>query len=208
MDRDEYILQHIDKEPELLKEISRDSYVRFINGRMVSGHLQGRILVMLTKMINPKRILEIGTFTGYSAICFAQGSSENCEIHTLEKNDENEELIQTWFDKSEYTERLHLHIGDALETIETIQGPFDMVFIDADKRQYKDYYEKIFPKVSKGGYILADNTLWNGKILKEINHNDKQTLAISEFNNYIAQDLRIEKVILPLRDGLTLIRKK
>lgn len=208
MDRHEYILNHIDKEPELLQKINRDSHVRFINGRMVSGHLQGRILVMLTRMINPKKILEFGTFTGYSALCFAEGSSENCEIHTLEKNDENEELIQNWFDKSEYTNKLHLHIGDALETIDNLEGPFDMIFIDADKRQYKEYYEKIFPKVQQGGYILADNTLWNGKILEEIKDNDKQTVAISDFNNYIAKDSRIEKVILPLRDGLTLIRKK
>jgi Predicted O-methyltransferase len=204
----EYIQSHIDPEPELLRQINRDTHVKFINGRMVSGHLQGRLIVMLCRMIRPKRILELGTFTGYSALCFAEGTEEDAEIHTIERNDELEDLATGWFKLSEYGHKITLHIGNALELIPHLEGTFDLAFLDADKREYIEYYETIFPKIPSGGFILADNTLWNGKLVEEISHNDAQSIAISDFNNYIANDSRIEKVILPLRDGLTIIHKK
>ena len=205
---EEYILSHIDEEPEILRLLNRDTQVNFLNGRMVSGHLQGRLLVMLSRMIKPERVLEIGTFTGYSAICFAEGTDENAQIHTVELNDELEETILNWFRLAGYSEKIQLHIGDALEIIPELEGLFDMVFIDLEKRDYIACHEAVFPKVKPGGFILVDNTLWYGKILGEIDPGDAQSLAISKYNDYIANDSRVEKVILPLRDGLTIIRKK
>jgi len=205
---EQYILSHIDSEPEILRQLNRDSHVKLLNGRMVSGHLQGRLLVMLCHMIRPRRILELGTFTGYSALCFAEGTGEDAEIHTIEHNDELEDMARSWFDRSLYGHKINLHVGDALELIPQLAGTFDMVFIDADKRQYIDYFEAVLPKVRNGGFILADNTLWSGKVLGDIARNDYQSLAVSKFNDYIAKDSRVEKVLLPLRDGLTLIYKK
>ena len=174
---------------------------------MMSGHLQGRILKMLCRMIQPKMILELGTFSGYSALCLAEGS-DDATIHTIEHNDELEEMIQNFFSESDYKNRIKLHIGDALEIIQTLDEVFDLVFIDADKRQYLEYYEAVLPKVRKGGFIFADNTLWAGKVVQPLQQNDKQTEAILKFNDFIANDLRVEKVILPLRDGLTILMKK
>lgn len=175
---------------------------------MVSGHVQGRFLVMLCRMLKPMRILELGTFTGYSALCFAEGSPEGAEIHTIEHNDELEGRIKSWFDKSEFGSKIKLHIGNALNVVPTFNELFDLAFIDLDKRDYKVCYETVLPKIKEGGFILIDNTLWGGKILGEITPNDSQSLAISEFNDYLAKDIRIDKVMLPLRDGLTLIYKK
>jgi len=208
LELEQYLLSHIDEEPEILRQLDRDTKVRFLNARMVSGHLQGRILVMLCRMINPERVLEIGTFTGYSAICLAEGTAENAEVHTIELNDEMEEQINHWVDISGYSDKIRLHIGDAKDVIPSLEGQFDLVYMDHDKKEYKNCYDTVFPKVKPGGFILADNTLWSGKILGEIAPNDKQSLAISKFNDYIANDFRVEKVILPLRDGLTIIRKK
>jgi caffeoyl-CoA O-methyltransferase len=205
---EQYLLTHTDPEPELLRALSRDSYVKLLNGRMVSGHLQGRLLVMLCRMIRPKRVLELGTFTGYSALCFAEGTDTDAEIHTIESNDELEDRARDWFEKSEFGSKITLHIGDALKIIPELPGSFDLVFIDADKREYLAYYEAVLPLVKTGGFLLADNTLWDGKILSEIAPNDTQSLAISEFNDYLAKDSRVEKVLLPIRDGLTLIHKK
>jgi len=205
---EKYILSHIDSEPEVLRQLDRDSHVKLLNARMVSGHLQGRLIVMLCRMIRPKRVLELGTFTGYSALCFAEGTDEGAEVHTIEHNDELEDLARNWFSRSEFGHKIQLHIGDALELIPQIEGMFDLVFIDADKRQYLEYYEAVLPKVRTGGFILADNTLWSGKVLGEIAQNDAQSLAVSRFNDYIANDLRVEKVILPIRDGLTILYKK
>lgn len=205
---EQYILSHIDSEPEILRQLDRDSHVKLLNARMVSGHLQGRTLVMFCHMIHPKRILEIGTFTGYSALCFAEGTEPDAEIHTIERNDELEDPARSWFERSGYGQKIALHIGDALDLIPRMEGLFDLVFIDADKREYIEYYEAVLPKVPSGGFILADNTLWNGKLLEEIAQNDAQSFAISKFNDYIANDSRVEKVILPLRDGLTIIYKK
>lgn len=205
---DHYLQEHTDPEPDLLQELSRDTHVRLLNGRMVSGHVQGRLLVMLCRMIQPKKVLELGTFTGYSALCFAEGTAEDAQIHTIEINDELEDQARYWFSRSAYGHKIVLHIGDALEIIPSMDEDFDLAFIDSDKRDYKACYETVLTKVRKGGFILVDNTLWGGKILTEIAPNDAQSLAIIEFNDYLANDSRVEKVLLPLRDGLTLIYKK
>jgi caffeoyl-CoA O-methyltransferase len=203
-----YLLDHTDSEPALLQELSRDTQSRLLNGRMVSGHLQGRLLVMLCRMIQPKKVLELGTFTGYSALCFAEGTAEDAEIHTIEINDELEDQAKHWFNRSEFGHKIRMHIGDALQLLPLLDETFDLAFIDSDKRDYKACYEAVMFKVRTGGFILVDNTLWGGKILAEIAPNDAQSLAILEFNDYLANDSRVEKVLLPLRDGLTLIYKK
>lgn len=208
MNLDEYISKHSDAEPEYLAKINRATHVKLINPRMCSGHLQGRVLSMFCRMIQPNRILELGTFTGYSALCMAEALPEGGVLHTIECDDELEDFILQNFAGSEYADKIQLHIGDALTEIEKLNETFDLVFIDADKREYLDYYEAVLPKLRQGGYILADNTLWDGKVLKTVEPNDKQTIEIMRFNDFVATDPRVEKVILPLRDGLTLIRKK
>lgn len=205
---DEYILQHSEQEPLLLQELYREAHVRLLRPRMVSGHLQGRILSMLSKMIQPKRILEIGTFAGYSALCLAEGLPADGKIITIEIDDEMEDFARSFIDKSPYKEQIELVIGDSLHLIPTMEEKFDLVFIDADKRDYCAYYDVVFDKVLSGGYIFADNTLWDGKVVEPLVPNDKQTAGVLAFNRYIAADTRVEKVVLPLRDGLTLIRKK
>lgn len=205
---EEYILQHIDEEGDLLKNLNRDAHVNLLRPRMLSGHLQGRLLKMFCRLVQPKRILEIGTYTGYATLCLAEGAPNDAEIHTLEVNDELEDFIMKHLHKSKLEDKIHLHIGDALEIIPTLNETFDLVFIDANKRHYCQYYDLIFDKVRPGGLIIADNTLWDGKVLETPHHTDKQTIGIQEFNNLIAKDNRIEKVILPMRDGLTLIWKK
>lgn len=205
---DDYILKHIDQEPGYLAEINRDTHVRVLNPRMLSGHWQGRVLSFLSKMIRPEAILELGTFTGYSALCLAEGLTGNGVLHTIECDDELEDLILENIGKTPYKENIILHIGDAVAVIAGLGRRFDLVFMDADKREYLQYYELLLPLVRQGGFILADNTLWDGKVLKETEHNDSQTEAIKLFNDFIAADDRVEKVMLPLRDGLTLIRKK
>ena len=208
MNLDEYISKHSDVEPEYLAKINRATHVKLINPRMCSGHLQGRVLSMFCHMIQPNRILELGTFTGYSALCIAEALPEGGVLHTIECDDELEDFILQNFAGSEYADKIQLHIGDALTEIEKLNETFDLVFIDADKREYLDYYEAVLPKLRHGGYILADNTLWDGKVLKAVEPNDKQTIEIMRFNDFVATDPRVEKVILPLRDGLTVIRKK
>jgi len=208
MNLDEYISKHSDVEPEYLAKINRATHVKLINPRMCSGHLQGRVLSMFCHMIQPNRILELGTFTGYSALCIAEALPEGGVLHTIECDDELEDFILQNFAGSEYADKIQLHIGDALTEIEKLNETFDLVFIDADKREYLDYYEAVLPKLRRGGYILADNTLWDGKVLKAVEPNDKQTIEIMRFNDFVATDPRVEKVILPLRDGLTVIRKK
>lgn len=211
MDRqlEQYILTHISTEPEELRVIERHVNTRLLYPRMCSGHLQGRILKMLTAMINPRRVLELGTYAGYSALCIAEGLQRtDARVDTIEVDDEIEDFIRTHLATSVHGQRVDLHIGDALEIIPRIdRGDWDMVFIDANKRTYVDYYEAILPRIPSGAFILADNTLWDGKILDtDLNH-DAQTLGIADFNNLVANDSRVETVILPLRDGLTLIRK-
>lgn len=205
---EEYILSHIDGEGDLLKNLNRDAHVNLLRPRMLSGHLQGRLLKMFCRMVQPKRILEIGTYTGYATLCLAEGADDDAEIHTLEVNDELEDFIMKHLHKSKLEDKIHLHVGDALEIIPTLNEEFDLVFIDANKRHYCQYYDLIFDKVKSGGLIIADNTLWDGKVLEIPHHTDKQTIGIQEFNDKIAKDDRVEKVILPIRDGLTLIWKK
>lgn len=208
MSTEDYISLHSDKEPDYLAAINRATHVRMINPRMLSGHLQGRVLAMFCKMIQPKRILELGTFTGYSALCMAEALPEDGLLHTVECDDELEDFIRENLSKVSHGKKVILHIGNALELIESIDETFDMVFIDADKREYSAYFEAVLPKLRKGGFILADNTLWDGKVLKTPDENDRQTIEIIHFNSMIAADERVEKVMLPLRDGLTIIRKK
>jgi predicted O-methyltransferase YrrM len=206
---EEYILAHIDHEPELLREMQREAHVKLLHPTMVSGHLQGRLLKMLVQMIRPARVLEIGTYTGYSALSIAEGLEDDAALHTIEIDDEMEDMIRRYFSRSPSGKRITLHVGDAFEIIPRFgDAYFDMVFIDADKRDYWKLYETVLPKVRKGGFLLADNTLWHGKVLEETESNDWQTKGIIAFNDKLADDDRVEKVILPLRDGLTLIRKK
>lgn len=205
---EEYIESHSEQESAYLAKVNRRTHVRLINPRMMSGHLQGRVLAMLCHMIQPKRVLELGTYSGYSALCMAEAMAGDSILHTIEHDDEQEDFIRENFAGSDHAHKIKLHIGDALEEIEKLNETFDLVFIDADKRQYLDYYEAVLPKLRQGGFILADNTLWDGKLLNEVHPNDKQTIEIMRFNDFIAADSRIEKVILPLRDGLTIIRKK
>lgn len=206
---EDYINDHIDAEPDLLKQINREAHVKILHGDMLSGHLQGRMLKMFTQMIQPQKILEIGTFVGYSTLCFAEALSDDAKIHTIEINDELEDIIRANFAKSQYNDQIKLYIGDAVDVMPQFEPmSFDLVFIDADKKKYREYYELILPTVRPGGFIIVDNTLWYGKVVAEVKSNDRSTQAILDFNEVIAHDNRIEKVILPVRDGLTIIRKK
>jgi len=208
MNIEDYILSHTDAEPEYLAKVNRATHLKLINPRMLSGHLQGRVLSMFCKMIQPHNILELGTFTGYSALCMAESLPENGILHTIECDDELEDFIKQNFSASDYNDKIKLHIGDALQVIDKMDIIFDLVFIDADKREYLAYYEAVLPKLRSGGFILADNTLWDGKVLQKVENNDKQTFEIMRFNDFVSSDNRVEKVMLPLRDGLTIIRKK
>ena len=205
---EQYILNHIDAEGETLSALSRDAHVNLLRPRMLAGHLQGRILKMLCRMCRPKTVLEIGTFTGYATLCLAEGTDENAVIHTIEMNDELEDFILKHWNRSELMKKIQLHIGDALDIIPQLNWMFDFVFIDADKRLYSEYYELVFDKVAPGGIIVADNTLWDGKVLKMPPDADAQTAGIATFNDKVAADRRVEKVILPVRDGLSVIYKK
>jgi len=207
MNTEEYITAHSDIEPEYLAKLNRITHLRMINPRMLSGHFQGRVLAMFCHMIQPKTVLEIGTFTGYSAISMAEGMPEDGVLHTIDYDDELESFLKDVFAGSEHGHKIKLHIGDALTVIASMDETFDLVFIDADKEEYQAYFEAVLPKVRPGGYLLVDNTLWDGKVLKPVDPKDKETIAIMKFNETIAKDTRIEKVLLPVRDGLTLIRK-
>lgn len=206
---DQYILDHIDAEGEYLHALWRDTQLRLVYGQMASGHLQGRLLKMLVQMIAPRMLVELGTFSGYSALSMAEGLQPGAELHTFEIFDEMEDFVRPWFERSEYADRIHLHIGDAMELVPQMDVEWDMAFVDADKRRYVEYYEMLLPRIRKGGFMLVDNTLWYGRVLEEHPRaSDLQTNAIKAFNDLVAADGRVEKVILPLRDGLTLIRKK
>ena len=202
-----YILDHISAEEDFLTELDRETNLTILGARMLSGHLQGKILSMLSSMIAPMNILEIGTFTGYSAICLAQGLKPGGRLHTFEVNDELEQIAGKYFKKAGLNTVIIQHVGDALQLVPEMDLQFELVFIDGDKREYPAYYEMVFGKVPIGGYIIADNTLWNGKILEEPEPNDDQTKGILAFNEMIKNDHRVEKVILPIRDGMTIIRK-
>ena len=203
-----YILQHMDEESDYLKALYRQAHLKLINPRMTSGHLQGRLLKMLVQLARPKRVLEIGTFAGYSALCMAEGLGEGAMLHTYEIDDELEDFTRPWIEGSPYGDKVCFHIGNALEEVPQLGEVFDFVFMDGDKRQYMEYYEMILQHTSPGALILADNTLWDGHVVDKAYLNDRQTVAINEFNAFVATDKRVEKLILPLRDGLTMIRKK
>lgn len=206
-DLEDYIEKHISEEPALLKKIDRATNLYHLNGRMCSGHIQGRLLKMLTSMIAPERIIELGTFTGYSALCMAEALGDKGELHTIESDDELEEEIRKNFSQSPHGEKIKLHIGRALEVMDKFEdSTFDMAVIDADKREYSKYFEKLKHKVRKGGYILADNTLWDGHVTEKGRHST-QTQGIIDFNDIVARDPGVEVAIVPVRDGLTLIRK-
>ena len=212
----EYIEQHSSPESPALKQITRSTHLEVINPRMLSGHIQGRVLSMLSQMIQPKRILELGTFTGYSALCLAEGLIEDGKLITIEHNDEMEDAIRRNLSLSPLGEKIELVIGDAKEELKRLgerreakgTGLFDLVFIDADKKEYCDYLDLVLPLMRDGGWILADNTLWDGHIIDHAYDKDKQTLALRAFNDKVMQDKQLEKVILPLRDGLTIIKKR
>ena len=197
---DEYILQHIDDESDYLKALYRDTHVKLLRPRMASGHLQGRMLKMFVRMIRPRQVLEIGTYSGYSALCLAEGLEEGAMLHTFEINDEQEDFTRPWLEGSPYADKIKL--------LPDMNITFDLAFVDGDKRKYIEYYELVLKMLSPGGYIIADNTLWDGHVLEEPHHTDLQTIGIKKFNDLVATDSRVEKVILPLRDGLTIIRKK
>ncbi len=205
---DEYILAHIDSESELLARLNRETHLFHLRPRMCAGHLQGRLLKMFVRMIAPHRILELGTFTGYSALCLAEALPDDGELHTIEIDDELEDFIRNHLSQSPLSSKITLHIGDARKLLENGNlGSFDLVFIDANKRQYCEYYDLVFNLVTHGGFIIADNTLWDGKVVEPGKKIDAQTQGILNFNDKIANDHRVEKVILPLRDGLTIIHK-
>lgn len=210
MDILEYIEQHSTPESEALRQIVHTTHIEMINPRMMSGHIQGRVLSMFSQMIRPQRILELGTFTAYSTLCLAEGLADDGTLVTLEHNDELEDMILRNLALSPLGEKVQLVIGDAMEWLvaQSSDWLYDLVFIDADKREYSAYLDAVLPLVRPGGWILADNTLWDGHIIEEAYDKDKQTLALRAFNDKVAQDERLDKVILPLRDGLTIIRKK
>ncbi|MBN1184194.1 MAG: O-methyltransferase [Bacteroidales bacterium] len=205
---EKYILKHISTEGEVLHELYRKTNLEVVKSVMISGHWQGQLLEMLSKMIQPETILEIGTFTGYSAICLAKGLKPGGILHTIERNDELIDLAQSYIEKAGMISKIKLHIGEALSIINSLNIIFDLVFIDADKWDYLPLYQAIFPKLKGGGYVLADNILWSGKVIGELKTNDKETKSIIAFNDFIANDTRVDKVIIPIRDGLTIIRKK
>lgn len=207
LDLEKYILSHIDQQDNVLIDLERYTHLNVLRPRMLSGHLQGSILKMFCRMINPLSVLEIGTFTGYSAICMAQGIRPEGHIHTIDINDELESLILEYFHKANVHNQITLHIGNAIEIIPSIQDSFDLVFMDGDKREYPKYLKMVLPKVKIGGFILADNILWDGKVAKPNMPDDNYTKGIMDFNDMVKNDERLEKTILPIRDGLLLIRK-
>ncbi len=205
---DDYVVAHSENEPELLYQLNRETNMNVLRPRMLSGHFQGRVLSMLSHMIQPEEVLEIGTYTGYSALCFAEGMKEGGRILTIDKNEELEDLVNTYIEKSPYSGRIECVIGDAMEIIPTLNRTFDLVFIDADKSNYINYYNLVFDKVRSGGYMIIDNVLWSGKVLEPVEDDDIDTKVLIELNQMIHNDERVQEVLLPIRDGLTIVRKK
>lgn len=205
---DDYVVAHSENEPELLYELNRQTYLQVLQPRMLSGHFQGRVLSMFSQMIQPKNVLEIGTYTGYSALCIAEGLTSEGKIITIDKNEELEDFVNKFIEKSEFKDQIECKIGDAMEIIPQLDQQFDLVFIDADKSNYINYYNLVFDKIPSGGYILIDNVLWSGKVIEPTKKGDKDTEILKELNKMIHEDERVQEVLLPIRDGLTLIRKK
>ncbi len=205
-DLENYIAQHSQAEPELLAALNRETHLKIMQPRMLSGHFQGRVLSMLSKIIRPNQILEIGTYTGYAALCLAEGLTPNGQLHTIELNDELSIIQQKYFNLSPYKNQIKPYYGNAREIIPTLTETFDLVFIDADKESYTTYFDLILPKMNKGGIILSDNVLWSGKVVEPVKANDKSTQALLAYNQKINEDPRVETVLLPIRDGLTVTR--
>jgi caffeoyl-CoA O-methyltransferase len=201
-----YIEQHSDVEPILLQELSRETHLKVIQPRMITGHFQGRFLSLLSKIIAPKRILEIGTYTGYSALCLAEGLIESGTLETIEVNPELAAIQKKYFDKSDYSSQIKTYMGDALDIIPTLEGPFDLVFIDAEKKQYDAYFEAVIKKSKSGTVILSDNVLWTGKVVEPLDPKDKTTKVLLDYNKKLAEDPRVQTSLLPIRDGLTMSR--
>lgn len=205
---DDYIVAHSAREPELLQKLNRETNEKVLQPRMLSGNYQGRLLSLLSKMISPKRILEIGTYTGYSALCLAEGLAANGELHTIDINEELYDLQKRYFEASPWKDQIKQHLGDAAEIIPSLKGDFDLVFIDADKPNYPTYYKLVIDRLKSGGIILSDNVLWSGKVIQELQEDDESTKALLEYNKLLVEDDRLETVMLPVRDGLTISRKK
>ena len=205
---EKYALEHTEAEPAILQELNRETNSSVLMPRMLSGHLQGRVLAMLSKMIQPKRILEIGTYTGYSAICLAEGLSIGGKLHTIDINEELADMVCKYFKKAKVDEKIIFHVGSAMNIIPNLNETFDLVFIDADKENYSNYYDLVFEKVRKGGFIIADNVLWSGKVLDDLKVMDDDTKALYDYSQKVHADNRVEHILLPIRDGLMIARKK
>jgi predicted O-methyltransferase YrrM len=203
---EDYIEQHSEKEPALLAALNKETYRKILLPRMLSGHFQGRVLSMLSKLIRPINILEIGTFTGYAALCLCEGMQENGQLHTIDIKEELVDFQRKYFNKSPWGNQIVQHLGEAISIIPTLDIKFDLVFIDADKENYINYFELILPKMNKGGIILSDNVLWSGKVLEPLQKNDLSTKILLEYNELLKNDVRVETVLLPIRDGLTVSR--
>lgn len=202
-----YVINHSEDEPELLQQLTRETYQKILQPRMLSGHYQGRVLSMLSKLIHPKHILEIGTYTGYSALCLAEGLQKDGELHTIDVNEELMDFQRKYFEKSIYGDQIHQHLGNALDIIPKLDKTFDLVFIDADKENYVNYFHLIINRLKSGGIILSDNVLWSGKVIEPLDDKDIATKGILQYNQLLKEDKRLETVILPIRDGLTISRK-
>lgn len=205
-DLENYVTNHSQAEPELLAKLNKETHQKILQPRMLSGHFQGRVLSMLSKIIRPKNILEIGTYTGYAALCLAEGLAENGTLDTIDIEEELFDFQKKYFDASEWKDQIFQHLGDAIDIIPTLNKKFDLVFIDADKENYVNYFHLIVPIMNKGGIILSDNVLWSGKVLEEVKGNDKSTRVLLEYNKLVKEDPRVETVLLPIRDGLTISR--
>lgn len=205
---DDYVVNHSQKEPKLLRQLNKETWQKVLNPRMLSGGYQGRVLAMVSKLIQPKTILEIGTYTGYSALCLAEGLQQNGTLFTIDKNEELEDFAKKYFEQSPYNTQIKQLLGNALDIIPTLNEKFDLVFIDADKSNYNTYFKLIIGKMNSGGVILSDNVLWSGKVVEKIEPNDKDTKALIEYNELLNSDDRIETILLPIRDGLSISRVK
>ena len=205
---DDYVVKHSEDEPELLQQLSRETHQKILQPRMLTGHYQGRLLSMISKLVKPKNILEIGTYTGYSALCLAEGMQSNGELHTIDINEELFDFQRKYFEKSNYGNQIHQHLGNALDIVPKLNINFDLVFIDADKTNYVNYFNIIIDKLNPGGIILSDNVLWSGKVIEKVKPDDFDTKALIKYNTLLKEDSRIETVLLPIRDGLTISRKK
>lgn len=205
---DDYVVQHTENEPELLRELSRETFQKMLQPRMLSGHFQGRILSFLSKLIRPKKILELGTFTGYSALCLAEGLDKDGELHTIDKNEELVSFQKRYFNRSIHGSKIHQHTGCALEIIKKLNYKFDLIFIDADKSNYVNYFNLLADKIKRGGVLISDNVLWSGKVIEPLENSDLSTKVLLEYNRLLKEDPRFETILLPIRDGLTLSIKR